>query len=86
MITIQSDSEQPSNQYAFSEEHRDKSKFVVRQMYTVSLRRGEPYYFCLLLHHVKGTTSYIDMRTIHEENCASLKEACRRRGLLIETM
>ena len=70
--------------YDFSEEHADKETFVVSRIYTVSPREGERYYLRMLLHHVRGATSFKDIRTVDGEECPSYREACRLRGLLID--
>ena len=40
------------------------------------------FYIRMLLHHVRGPTSFQDLRTVNGELCDSFKEACRRLNLL----
>lgn len=44
--------------------------------------QGERHYLRMLLHHVKGATSFEDMRTVEGEVMPTFKAACVRRGLL----
>jgi hypothetical protein len=43
---------------------------------------GEKFYFRLLLLHVKGATSFEDVRTFNGKVCETFKEACKERALL----
>ncbi|PWZ32213.1 60S ribosomal protein L2, mitochondrial [Zea mays] len=43
---------------------------------------GERYYLCVLLNHVTGATSYVDLRTIDGVTLPTFREAAKRRGLL----
>ncbi|PWZ20066.1 ATP-dependent DNA helicase PIF1, partial [Zea mays] len=43
---------------------------------------GERFYLRLLLNHVTGATSYVDLRTIDGDTLPSFREAAQRRGLL----
>ncbi len=48
----------------------------------MSPREGERYFLRLLLLHVTGAKSFVDMRTVDGEVCSSFRQACSRRGLL----
>ena len=52
------------------------------RVYTVHPNNTECYHLRLLLHIVKGSTSFADLRTVDGVVCTSYKEACKRRGLL----
>ncbi len=43
---------------------------------------GERYYLCTLLTHVRGVTSFNDLKTVNGYACSSFKEACFRLSLL----
>ncbi|PWZ10705.1 ATP-dependent DNA helicase PIF1 [Zea mays] len=43
---------------------------------------GERFYLRLLLNHVIGATSYVDLRTVDGDTLPSFREAAQRRGLL----
>ncbi|PWZ34171.1 hypothetical protein Zm00014a_031851 [Zea mays] len=43
---------------------------------------GERFYLWLLLNHVTGATSYVDLRTVDGDTLPSFREAAQRRGLL----
>ncbi|AQL07138.1 hypothetical protein ZEAMMB73_Zm00001d047628 [Zea mays] len=42
---------------------------------------GERFYLRLLLNHVTGATSYVDLRTVDGDTLPSFREAAQRRGL-----
>lgn len=54
----------------------------VGRVYTVNPREGERFYLRLLLSHVRGATSYDDVRTFDGTVYDTFKEACAARGLL----
>ncbi|PWZ43652.1 putative ubiquitin-like-specific protease 1B [Zea mays] len=57
--------------------------FHERQMVErVVNRPGERFYLRLLLNHVTGATSYVDLRTVDGDTLPSFREAAQRRGLL----
>ena len=72
----------------------DKSKYewkvrvkshgtMIGRMYAAHPGEGERFYMRMLLNHVTGCTSYVDIRTLADGNvCSSYKEAARRRCLL----
>ncbi|XP_062208911.1 uncharacterized protein LOC133910581 [Phragmites australis] len=43
---------------------------------------GERYYLRVLLNHVRGTTSYENLRTVHGKTCSTFREACEMIGLV----
>ena len=43
---------------------------------------GERYYLRMLLTHVRGASSFDDLKTVEGHVCGSFKEACIRLGLL----
>ncbi len=50
----------------------------------MSPREGERYFLRLLLLHVTGAKSFVDMRTVDGEVRSSFQQACSRRGLLAD--
>uniref|UniRef100_UPI00358E5CE5 uncharacterized protein n=1 Tax=Myxine glutinosa TaxID=7769 RepID=UPI00358E5CE5 len=52
------------------------------RVYTVHPSQHECFSLRLLLHEVRGPTSFEDLRTVNEHVCATYMEACFRRGLL----
>lgn len=59
-----------------------KSSGALGRVYTVHPNNAECYYLRLLLHNVKGPTSFEYLRTIQNEECSTFQEACLRLGLL----
>ncbi len=51
---------------------------IIGRMYTVSPREGERYVLRLLLLHVTGAKSFVDMRTVDGEACSLFRQACSR--------
>ena len=43
---------------------------------------GERYYLRVLLSHVRGATSFDDLKTVNGKPCSSFREACERLGLI----
>lgn len=66
-----------SYQYAFSEKHQPKAMFAVDRICRVRPREEERLYFRIQLNHVKGATSYREMKTVSGDKCESFREACR---------
>lgn len=62
--------------------HRRSGAGSIGRVYFVSPRHGDKYYLRLLLHHVKGATSWEDLRTVNGVLHPSFQEACVARGLL----
>ena len=55
---------------------------VLGRVYTVHPRHAECYFLRLLLHNVKGATSFDALRVVDGCLCATNREACQRLGLL----
>jgi hypothetical protein len=43
---------------------------------------GERYFLRVLLNHVRGATSYADLKNVHGKVCSNFREACEQRGLI----
>ena len=43
---------------------------------------GERYFLRVLLNHVRGATSYEDLRTVAGVTYSTFREACEKRGLI----
>ena len=63
-----------------------KQSTQVGRMYNVSPATGDVYYLRTLLLHVRGATSFEDVRTVDVDGtkhvCATYQQACRELGLL----
>ena len=59
-----------------------QQKGVLGRLYFVSSLAGEKFYLRILLHHVKGATSFESLKSINGEICETFKQACFKRGLL----
>ena len=57
---------------------------MIGRMYTVSPSAGEAYYLRMLLMHVRGATSYDDVRSFGGRVHPTCKAACQARGLLAD--
>lgn len=55
---------------------------AIGRVYTIHPNNAECYYLRLLLHHVRGPTSFNDLRTINGYLCNCFREACENLGLL----
>src|SRR6266540_6398681 len=55
---------------------------AIRRLYMVQPSEGERYYLQTLLTHVKGATSFDDLKSVNRHSCRSFKEACIYLGLL----
>ena len=53
-------------------------------MYTVSPKDRERFFLRLLLLHVRGATSFADLKTYESITYDSFENVCRARGLLID--
>ena len=59
-----------------------KKADVLGRVYTVHPRHAECYFLRLLLHKVKGATSFSALRTVNGHECETYREACQTLGLL----
>lgn len=57
---------------------------IIPRVYFVSPRDPEKYCLRILLHHVRGATSFEFLRTVNGEMMETFKEACIHRHLLID--
>jgi len=57
---------------------------VIGRMYSVGLKEGERYFLRLNLLHVKGATSFNDLRTVDGVEYQTFKDAAKARGLLLD--
>lgn len=55
---------------------------AVGRMYSAHPSQGERYYLRILLNHVRGATSSLNLRTCDGVQCATFREAALMRGLL----
>ena len=59
-----------------------KSCDTLGRVYTIHPSAFECYCLLLLLHIVRGPTSYEDLRMVNQFKCETFREACSMRGLL----
>ena len=59
-----------------------KSTDALGRVYTVHPNNFECFFLRLLLHTVRGPTSFEALRTVNGRICATFREACQLRGLL----
>ena len=64
--------------------YNGRASDALRRVYTVHSSNAECFYLRLglLLHTVRGPTSFADLKTADGEECETFREACQRRGLL----
>ncbi|CAB5176430.1 unnamed protein product [Rhizophagus irregularis] len=55
---------------------RKTSTTMIGRLYMVQPSEGERYYLRTLLAHVKGPTSFNDLKTVNGYTCKTFKEAC----------
>jgi hypothetical protein len=55
---------------------------AIGRLYMVQPLEGECYYLRILLTHVRGASSFDDLKTVGNHICGSFKEACIRLGFL----
>ena len=55
---------------------------TIPRMYAARPNEGERFFLRLLLLHVRGATSFEDLRTVDETVANTFREACELRGLL----
>ena len=70
-----------NTQWKRRRQNPDESKTLAR-IYYVPPKRKEIFCLRLLLLHVKGATSFEDLRTVDQTTCDTFEEACRMKGLL----
>jgi hypothetical protein len=61
---------------------RKRNENVIGRMYFVNPIQGERYYLRLLLHYVKGATSFENLRTVAGQLFPDFKGAAEARGLI----
>ncbi|CAN6580175.1 unnamed protein product [Malus baccata var. baccata] len=66
--------------FKFSE--RMNNHKVIGRIYAVSPNEGEKFYLRILLNHVRGPTSFDDLRTVNDIIQPTFKKAVEQRGLL----
>lgn len=59
-----------------------KSSDALGRVYTVHPNNAECFYLRLLLHHVKGPSSFNDLKTVNSIVCETYRQACQLQGLL----
>lgn len=59
-----------------------KSSDALGRVYTVHPNNFECYFLRLLLHNVKGPTSFNDLKTVNGQICESFRETCQKLKLL----
>ena len=60
-----------------------KSTEALGRVYTVHpTSNAECFFLRMLLHVIKGPTSFTDLKTVEDQVCETFREACQRRGLL----
>jgi len=57
---------------------------TIRTLIWVPLSTGEVFYLRTMLTHVKGPTSYIDIRTVKNVIYSTFREACLTLGILAD--
>ena len=50
---------------------------TISRVYTVSPRQGECFFLRILLHTVKGLTSFDALKTVNGAICKTFREACQ---------
>ena len=61
-----------------------KEDDTIGRVYSINPKNSECFYLRLLLHEVKGPTSFADLRTVDEVVCETYHEACLELGLLAD--
>lgn len=59
-------------------------KTTIGRIYAISPRTQEKYYLRMLLHHVRGATSFDDLRTVDGVICPTYQETARTLNLLLD--
>lgn len=55
---------------------------TIGRVYTVHPKNAECFFLRLLLHKIRGPTSFSDLKTVDGYTCETYREACQRLGLL----
>ncbi|XP_044735689.1 uncharacterized protein LOC123297922 [Chrysoperla carnea] len=55
---------------------------AIGRVFTVHPNNAECFYLRMLLHEIRGPTSFTDLRTVNGYLCQTYREACQRLGLL----
>ena len=61
---------------------RKSATGAIGRLYMVQPSEGERYYLRILLTHIKGATSFDNLKTVNGYTCRTFKEACIHLGLL----
>ncbi|XP_002449443.2 uncharacterized protein LOC8071841 [Sorghum bicolor] len=61
---------------------RKQSSGQIGQIVYANPAEGERYFLRVLLNHVRGATSYEDLRTVAGVTYSTFREACEKRGLI----
>ena len=59
-----------------------KSSDTIGRVFAVHPNNRECYYLRILLHHVRGPLSFVNLRTVNGLVCRTYQEACSKLGLL----
>ena len=59
-----------------------KSSDALGRVYTIHPSNAECFFLRMLLHVIKGPTSFADLKILDGHECATYREACQRHGLL----
>lgn len=63
---------------------RSRKTNVIGRIYAVNPTQTELYRLRLLLLHVKGATSFADLRTVNGHEYSTFTEACLALGLIVD--
>ena len=61
---------------------RQRPSDALGRVYTVPPNNAECFFLRMLLHTVRGPTSFTDLGIVDDQICATFREVCQRRGLL----
>jgi hypothetical protein len=61
---------------------RKNKRSQIRRLVYAHPAEGERYYLRVLLSHVRGATSFDDLKTVNGRLCGSYREACEQLGLI----
>ena len=59
-----------------------RKKGQIGQIVYAHLAEGERYFLRVLLNHVRGPTSFEDLKTVAGIVCPTFRESCEKRGLI----